>query len=384
MTLRQIKTTSAKPLSVAHIFVGKSQLFTLIRRSATDILVPFGDCYAQEPLKSKEIKISSFETFNSTGSLVTMEPIAEFGSKLQILKKIGSIQISGHYWSCNVLFCNEDGIVDDEESVVLLKDLLKHYPESVSNVYEQLKAYVAILEMSSNDFDSQALALSEQSPISFSPNNYMLKKQFFETKPIDFIIAPIKPCRKHPHYKMYLADFITDLSIELSELSELSAKLDNNSMEKMDETMDKKMESIKPTKQNIESEESLIHDMVKISNIEPDADLMNQITECSTQSLIDFERKINFDIQKNTDFLKSKHYIVVQNLPKLNKMGLQEEFETSKNLFIAECERIKKFTKKQKTQEKLDLQFRLKLVCEGLSILYGIGTNLDEFGIRYD
>jgi hypothetical protein len=347
---------SDKPLYRGYAVVTKDgeakQLFSIVRKGSSDILVPFGDLCEEHLGVDAAWSLETFndpidfKTLDLSGNHVSLEPIGEFGCAPPELLPcdIGSLILAGGFLAVAVRFREGD---DVDDSIILVKDLLLHYDFAAKLIYPVLELLVAlqnsrIFNIDISDFQLHTIALSESSPISFSPNNYLVKKPFADNFDdivirVESIVGPYRPDSKHAHFKMYMADFLT--------FSSESHKPDAYSPIKLDLS------------------EKVI------------------IPKTSPQALLDFNAKLDFEISQNNEFKKSRHYESVLKLKTSSKDEIAQEITRARREVKTEIDRVSGFAKKQKTQERKDATFRYIMACEAQFLLYGIKTSDAELGI---
>jgi hypothetical protein len=192
------------------------RLFTMIRRNGVVVMAPLGHMTCELDLQSFEIS-KPFQTFNSSGLLVDIEPLGEFGSSVpELHDQDPVVHLAGSFLVASVKFLDDKKVPDETESVVLLKDLLMYYNETAHCVGNQLSdalgpSFMYTFEIGEIEKNSTSLSL-------YSPSNYQLTKEYCETnftaennlfQDVSSIVGPYIPSIKHSDFQMYLADFLS-------------------------------------------------------------------------------------------------------------------------------------------------------------------------------
>jgi len=201
------------------------RIFTMVRRPDNVVLVPFGDLTASTlELRTWDLTTNAdiFQTYNNQGELVDIEPLGEFHAKLpkRNLDCVPTLQLAGAFLVASVLFMDEDGVSDEKETVVLVKDLLRGYPETASAISKQLSEALGnsfLYTFEIGEIEANAKVLANNHKLCYSPNNYYLSKKYrtenfddpYLFTPISSIVGPYRPSKMHKGFHMYAADFLS-------------------------------------------------------------------------------------------------------------------------------------------------------------------------------
>ena len=201
------------------------RIFTMIRRPDNVVLVPFGDLTASTlELRTWDLTTNGdvFQTYNNQGELVDVEPLGEFHAKLPKMNpdSVPTLQLAGAFLVASVLFMDDDGVNDEKETVVLVKDLLKKYPGTANAISKQISealghSFLYTFEIS--EIEANAKVLADAHKLCYSPNNYYVSKKYrtenfddpYLFTPISSIVGPYRPSKAHKAFHMYAADFLS-------------------------------------------------------------------------------------------------------------------------------------------------------------------------------
>jgi hypothetical protein len=201
------------------------RIFTMVRRPDNVVLVPFGDLTASTlELRTWDLTTNGdiFQTYNNQGELVDIEPLGEFHAKLPKMNIdcVPTLQLAGAFLVASVLFMDEDGVNDEKETVVLVKDLLKWYPETAERISKQLSEALGnsfLYTFEIGEIEANAKVLANNHKLCYSPNNYYISKKYrtenfddpYLFTPISSIVGPYRPSKAHKGFHMYAADFLS-------------------------------------------------------------------------------------------------------------------------------------------------------------------------------
>jgi hypothetical protein len=314
-----------------------NRLFTMVGHGTSVILAPLGhlsattlDIDATWDITSKK---GSFKTYNSTGDIVDIEPLGEFGASLPKLKDNNvSLQIAGHFLVASVHFVDDTGQPDDKETVVLLKDLLKHYPQTTDTISKQLSdalgpSYLYTFEIGEIETNSEIAQIKN----SYSPYNIKMNEKYAEEnfneqnlfKSVKSIVGPYRPTKAHPEFQMYVADFLSFAS-----------------------------------KDDMPEAEDPIAVQVPLKPDNPEDNMP------SLQSRKDFRQQVLHRVQKMPDlekFTEEGHLDAIMKYSNMSKIELIEQCELDY----------------QKYHDNNFTKFRLLMSCEAMSVLYGTTLTFD-------
>jgi hypothetical protein len=316
---------SEKPIQVAYASEvsedgSARRIFTMIRRDNRVVLAPLGHMTCELDFQSFDIS-KPFQTFNSSGVLVDIEPLGEFGSNVpEMSDEDPVVHLANSFLVASLKFVDDHKVPDSTETVVLLKDLLMYYPETAKAVANQISdalgpSFLYTFEIGEIERNSSLIHNG------YSPNNYVLTNEYCNEnfndenlfQDVNSIVGPYVHSKKHKDYQMYLADF-------------LSFYKDS----------DKPTVSIKAPVKSIEISE--------YDNLP------------SLQSRKDFRQQVLHRVQKmDPNFEKEGHLANVLEYSNMTKQALENQCnEDYKNYHSNDF-----------------YKFRLQMSCEAMSIFYG-------------
>lgn len=210
-------------------------LFHLVRRRGDFVLVPFGDLFDHLEYENtwnltttkEDDGTTTYKTLAPDGTLASFESLGEVKNvALPLLQaeQLDSItlQSADGVLVASLKFSDDDDNVDEDYTIVLVKDLLKHYPQTTSTILIQLlqaieNTFTEPIELIEFDHSklNQFPRIGWESSKSFSPKNILLTPDFVQSclhpdatyfYESEYVIGPYRG-KSHEAFYMWLGDF---------------------------------------------------------------------------------------------------------------------------------------------------------------------------------